>query len=627
MSGVFLSNVDDYLAPSQACVNPLFSTDKKKDDEKKSGVVGTLSNGNHANDDPNSFDTAAASENPAIVPRKRVRRRLPAAITASSDWTPRVPKDPVQASIADCLACSGCVTTAETVLLETQHSVVALKELIAKKENARPKIVATISPAAWADLHRQLSREFNCSPSLSLSAQQRWTTLLWRALKISSVLDGNIPLAWSLEEAALEFCRAYKRKQTTNDPDAMAVDVPQDELWQQQLIPSFAESRSQSQYYVNGETKTVYHDGGAQQAGSLPLLSGSCPAVVCLVEKSTHKAVPHLATTKSPLALAGEFWKRQHFDKHTSLPRQEYYHVAIMPCHDKKLEASRKDFEDESGKDVDIVITTQECMRLIQELLDVSIDDIVKCFRELPLATLSDCTSFTKAAEPVLIADSNSHCITTLTTEDAEISSNAAFTLGSGGYASFIFAYAAKRLFGVQLDAHELPWEPVGPDQAGRVSARVAASTQRRRDYYHVALYRSQDGNFTTNANLSSDSKPILHFAIAYGMQTLQRVLKPYTSEHLQSGIGYDYVEAMACPSGCVNGGGQIRTSARETPTETRLRVGTTQTLLPVPQMNESSGRTQLGAGSSLHTRYHIVPPLQHSLGAAAGVPVKDTQW
>jgi hypothetical protein len=29
----------------------------------------------------------------------------------------------------------------------------------------------------------------------------------------------------------------------------------------------------------------------------------------------------------------------------------------------------------------------------------------------------------------------------------------------------------------------------------------------------------------------------------------------------------------------------------------------------------------------SLYTRYHIVPPMQHTLGVATGVAVQDTIW
>jgi hypothetical protein len=35
----------------------------------------------------------------------------------------------------------------------------------------------------------------------------------------------------------------------------------------------------------------------------------------------------------------------------------------------------------------------------------------------------------------------------------------------------------------------------------------------------------------------------------------------------------YDYVEIMACPSGCVNGGGQIKLTATESPSEIQTRV------------------------------------------------------
>ena len=39
-----------------------------------------------------------------------------------------------------------------------------------------------------------------------------------------------------------------------------------------------------------------------------------------------------------------------------------------MPCHDKKLEASRRDFvRSDSKKDVDMVVTTAELLRLLRE--------------------------------------------------------------------------------------------------------------------------------------------------------------------------------------------------------------------------------------------------------------------
>jgi len=44
----------------------------------------------------------------------------------------------------------------------------------------------------------------------------------------------------------------------------------------------------------------------------------------------------------------------------TAATPDQLYHVTVMPCYDKKLEASRRDFYEDvySTRDVDCVITT-----------------------------------------------------------------------------------------------------------------------------------------------------------------------------------------------------------------------------------------------------------------------------
>ena len=49
--------------------------------------------------------------------------------------------------------------------------------------------------------------------------------------------------------------------------------------------------------------------------------------------------------------------------------------------------------------------------------------------------------------------------------------------------------------------------------------------------------------------------QPALRFALAYGFRNIQTLLRKVK----QGACQYDYVEVMACPSGCVNGGGQLR--------------------------------------------------------------------
>jgi hypothetical protein len=134
----------------------------------------------------------------------------------------------------------------------------------------------------------------------------------------------------------------------------------------------------------------------------------------------------------------------------------------------------------------------------------------------------------------------------------------------------------------------------------------------------------------------SDEGVPVLTFATAYGFQSLQRILQPLSKE--LSELGYDYIEAMACPSGgCLNGGGQLRGVERETPTQTRTRVAETQQLFDAHGDVENtdiygttlclSGPFGPDAQIRLHTRFHVVPPLQHTTGATAGVAVQHTQW
>lgn len=100
----------------------------------------------------------------------------------------------------------------------------------------------------------------------------------------------------------------------------------------------------------------------------------------------------------------------------------------------------------------------------------------------------------------------------------------------AGGYLEFIFKTAAHQLFGNRM--------PPGPLQM---------KTLRNSDF--------------TETSLEVEGKTVLRFAAAYGfrnIQTLVRRIKRSASE-------YDYVEVMACPSACLNGGGQIKAHKGQT--------------------------------------------------------------
>lgn len=83
---------------------------------------------------------------------------------------------------------------------------------------------------------------------------------------------------------------------------------------------------------------------------------------VCYAEK-THGSfiLPYISSTKSPQQIMGSLVK-QHLARSRDLAPDSVYHVTLMPCYDKKLEASREDFYSDllSCHDVDCVITASE---------------------------------------------------------------------------------------------------------------------------------------------------------------------------------------------------------------------------------------------------------------------------
>lgn len=102
-----------------------------------------------------------------------------------------------------------------------------------------------------------------------------------------------------------------------------------------------------------------------QQHGSmshlLPVLASSCPGWICYAEK-THGSflLPYISAVKSPQQVMGSLVKDYVCKRVLDITPDSIYHVTIMPCFDKKLEAARNDFFNEfhQSKDVDCVLST-----------------------------------------------------------------------------------------------------------------------------------------------------------------------------------------------------------------------------------------------------------------------------
>ncbi|KAF5474958.1 hypothetical protein F2P56_006810 [Juglans regia] len=363
--------------------------------------------------------------------------------------------DPVKISLKDCLACSGCVTSAETVMLEKQ----SLDEFLSNVKKGKA-IIISVSPQSRASL----AVHFGITP---LQVFKKLTTF-FKSLGVKAVFDTSCSRDLTLIESCNEFIMRYRQSQLMDD------------------------ERCQS---------------------SLPMISSACPGWICYAEKQLGSYIlPYVSSVKSPQQTIGSIVKH-HVCQELGLRPDNVYHVTVMPCYDKKLEAAREDFvfqvesqgesheNGPSSTEVDSVLTSGEVLELIQlQAVDF------KALEESPVDRM----------------------LTNVNEEGHLYGVHGS----SGGYAETIFRYAAKTLFGREID--------------GPLDFRII----RNSDFQEVTL--------------EVKGKTVLKFALCYGFRNLQNVVR-----RIKSGkCDYHFLEIMACPAGCLNGGGQIKPKPGQSPKE-----------------------------------------------------------
>ncbi|KAF1543885.1 Cytosolic Fe-S cluster assembly factor NARFL, partial [Eudyptula albosignata] len=397
-------------------------------------------------------------------------------------------------TLNDCLACSGCITSAESVLI-TQQSHEELCKMLTFNKTAAPSeqklVVVSVSPQSRASLAARCKMDV-------LETAKKLTAFL---KSVHYVFDTTFSRHFSLLESQQEFVKRFRKQ--------------------------------------------------SEDKKALPMLASACPGWICYAEK-THGSfiIPYISTTKSPQQVMGSLVK-DHFAEQQHLTPDQIYHVTVMPCYDKKLEASRPDFfnQEYQTRDVDCVITTGEVLKLLEQE-GVSLSDVDPA----PLDTM-----FGGAAEEELTSHSGG---------------------GSGGYLEHIYKYAAKELFGIQVDT--IQYKPL-----------------KNKDFQEVTLEK--------------DGAVLLQFALAYGFRNIQNLV-----QKLKRGkLPYHYVEVMACPSGCLNGGGQIKPdgeSSKDQLQQVERLYESLKTEIPeetraVNELYEQwlGGVESEKAAKALHTEYHAV--------------------
>ncbi|KAG0477112.1 hypothetical protein HPP92_013953 [Vanilla planifolia] len=236
------SDLNDFIAPSQNCIVSLKGLQTKSDKAENEVMINPL------------------SKSPST--------------------------EAVKVSLKDCLACSGCITSAETVMLEKQ----SLEEFLSHIKLDKIVIVS-VSPQSRASL----AAHFKLSPIQVL----RKLTAFFKSLGVKAVFDTSCSRDMSLVESCNEFITRYKQQHLSGNQDSCL---------------------------------------------NLPIISSACPGWICYAEKTLGSYIlPYISSVKSPQQAMGALIKR-HFSNKLGFSADKIFHVTVMPCYDKKLEAARDDF-------------------------------------------------------------------------------------------------------------------------------------------------------------------------------------------------------------------------------------------------------------------------------------------
>jgi NADH-quinone oxidoreductase subunit G len=106
--------------------------------------------------------------------------------------------------------------------------------------------------------------------------------------------------------------------------------------------------------------------GRVTDGKKLPHLTSCCPAWVKFAEQFYPDYLSNLSSCKSPQQMFGSLAKKM-LSESMNIDRKDIYMVSVMPCTAKKFEANRPEFQVDGNPDVDVVLTSQELCRMIDQ--------------------------------------------------------------------------------------------------------------------------------------------------------------------------------------------------------------------------------------------------------------------
>lgn len=228
-----------------------------------------------------------------------------------------------------------------------------------------------------------------------------------------------------------------------------------------------------------------------------PMFTSCSPGWIKFIEHKYPEFLPNLSTCKSPQQMFGALAKTFYARK-KNLDPSKIVSVSVMPCTAKKFEADRPEMRASGFKDIDFVLTTRELAIMIKQ---AGLD-----FRSL---------------EPVPYDSIMGE------------STGAAVIFGAtGGVMEAALRTAYEIVTGREVPFSNLNITPVrGMDGVKEASIKIEGCTN--------------DWKFLEGAELK--------VAIAHGLVNANKIMRDVR----EGKSPYHFVEIMACPGGCIGGGGQ----------------------------------------------------------------------
>lgn len=230
-----------------------------------------------------------------------------------------------------------------------------------------------------------------------------------------------------------------------------------------------------------------------------PMITSCSPGWIKFIEHYYPDLLGHLSSCKSPHMMMGAVCKSYFADK-IGVDPKDIYVVSIMPCTAKKYEITRPEMVNNGVPNVDAVLTTRELGKLVK---DAGID-----FRNLPETDFDS---------------------------PLGLSSGAADIFGNTGG---VMEAALRTAYEIITDK-EMPFD--------KLHVKPIMGFKRIKEAEIPINDAVDDWSFLNGQ--------VLKVAVTSGLSGARELL-----EQIKNGESkYHFIEVMACPGGCISGGGQPR--------------------------------------------------------------------